>query len=243
MNKTSMPRISVITVCLNAAPSMKITLESVISQKYTNKEIIIIDGASVDGTLDVVKLYSSHIDRIVSEKDRGIYDAMNKGVALATGDYCIFMNAGDTFADCDTLAKAFQKPTDADVLYGDVIKTDKNGKNVKRAELPHNSHRMFFCHQSAFSRTTCLKEYPFDTSYTMSADFKLYKTLIKCGKTFQYLQFPVSVFDTNGISNVKRSKGLRQNINVIKETDGLIDKLRFLPRLYFVMYLSLLRGK
>lgn len=134
MNKTSMPRISVITVCLNAAPSMKITLESVISQKYTNKEIIIIDGASVDGTLDVVKLYSSHIDRIVSEKDRGIYDAMNKGVALATGDYCIFMNAGDTFADCDTLAKAFQKPADADVLYGDVIKTDKNGKKTLKEQ-------------------------------------------------------------------------------------------------------------
>ena len=103
--------------------------------------------------------------RWISEPDKGIYDAMNKGIRMAEGEWVIFMNAGDVFASDDTLSKVFSVERDADVIYGDVIK----GDSIKKAESPHNGHRMYFCHQSAFVRTSCLKEFPFDIQHRMSA--------------------------------------------------------------------------
>lgn len=238
------PRITVITVCRNSARLLETTILNINSQEYLNKEFIIVDGASTDNTLDIINKYAEHIDKWVSEPDNGIYDAMNKGVQMASGEYCIFMNAGDTFASNNVLYRIFLEPNKADVIYGNVIKRDKYGnKYEKQAEAPHNSHRMFFCHQSALTRTECLREFPYDTLYTMSADFKLYKTLWRRGKKFCRLPIPISIFDTNGISNTSRSRGLEQNIAIVKEIDGLVDKIRLLPRLYFVYWMTKLRRK
>lgn len=153
------------------------------------------------------------------------------------------MNAGDTFAARDTLRRVFSAGgSSADVIYGGVIKTGRDGRTyVKPAEMPHNAHRMFFCHQSSLTRTACLREFPFDIKYTMSADFKFFKIMWKHGRAFCRLDIPVSVFDTGGVSNTSRSKGLLQNIAIIKEIDTLIDRLRFLPRLYFVLLMLRMR--
>lgn len=168
---------------------------------------------------------------------------MNKGVAMASGEYCIFMNAGDTFASHDTLRRVFSTDTSSpDIIYGGVMKAGHDGQPyVKPAEPPHNAHRMFFCHQSSLTRTACLREFPFDIKYTMSADFKFFKLMWKHGRTFRRLDFPIAVFDTSGVSNTRRSKGLRQNIAIIKETDTFIDRLRLLPRLYFVLLMLRMR--
>lgn len=241
---TQKPLISVITVCRNADKLLEATVQSIASQEYQNIEYIIVDGASTDATVDVVKKHATDIDKWISEPDKGIYDAMNKGVGMATGEYCIFMNAGDTFADNSVLNRIFSDANSADVIYGNVIKTDKEGNRFeKQAEAPHNAHRMFFCHQSALTRTDCLREFPYDTKYTMSADFKLYKTLLKNGKIFRQVHMPISIFDTNGVSNTSRAKGLKQNIDIIKEVDSLVDKIRLLPRLYFVYWIAKLRHK
>lgn len=219
---------------------LKKTMQSVDSQTYTNYEYIVIDGNSTDGTLDFLKNYEGKLTKYVSESDQGIYDAMNKGVKMSSGDYVIFLNAGDLFADATTLEKIFKdKIYDSDVIYGDVI---KNGK-IKPAEKPHNAHKMYFCHQSCFTKLTCLRQFPFDTKYKMSADFNFFKILTLNNKTFKQLNIPIAIFDTTGVSNTKRSKGLKENINVVNEHDNIINKVRLLPRLYFVYWYAKLRGK
>lgn len=231
--------VTIITVCRNHAQELERTIRSVESQTWQEKEYLVIDGASTDETPNVIKAHEASITRWVSEPDQGIYDAMNKGVKMAQGEWVIFMNAGDTFASNDTLQRVFGNPQDADVIYGDVIK----GELVKKAEAPRNAHRMFYCHQSAFVRTRCLREFPFDIRHRMSADFKQVKQLYLSGKTFRQLDFPVANFDTQGVSNRNRSAGLYDNIQVIRETDNLWEQVKLLPRLYFTYLLCKIRGK
>lgn len=231
--------VTIITVCRNHAKLLERTIRSVENQTWQDKEYLVIDGASTDETMEVIQQHQAAITRWVSEPDQGIYDAMNKGVKMAHGEWVVFMNAGDSFASADTLQRVFQESQEADVIYGDVIK----GGNVKKAEAPHNAHRMFFCHQSAFVKTSCLKAFPFDTNHRMSADFKQIKQLYLSGKTFRQLDFPVANFDTQGVSNTSRSKGLYDNIRVIRETDGFWEQLRLLPRLYVTYLLCVLRGR
>ena len=231
--------VTIITVCRNHAKELERTIRSVESQTWQEKEYLVIDGASTDDSLDVIKAHEASITRWVSEPDQGIYDAMNKGVKMAQGEWVIFMNAGDTFAGDDTLQRVFGNPLDADVIYGDVIK----GELVKKAEAPRNAHRMFYCHQSAFVRTSCLREFPFDIRHRMSADFKQGKQLFLSGKRFRQLDFPVANFDTQGVSNRNRSAGLYDNIQVIRETDRLWEQVRLLPRLWITYLICRIRGK
>lgn len=211
-------------------------MNSLLHQSYAHIDYVIIDGASTDGTPEM--LGKTEGVRWISEPDKGIYDAMNKGIRMAEGEWVIFMNAGDVFASDDTLSKVFSVERDADVIYGDVIK----GDSIKKAEPPHNAHRMYFCHQSAFVRTSCLREFPFDIQHRMSADFKQMKQLYLAGKTFMQLDFPIAVFDTSGVSNAQRSKGLYDNIQVIREVDNWEERLRLLPRLLFTYWMCRLRG-
>src|SRR5574344_29932 len=230
------PKISIITVCFNAKYICLNTLESVKKQKYDNLEYIIIDGNSSDGTLDLLNKYKDIISKSVSEPDKGIYDAMNKGTDIATGKWVIFMNAGDTFTDDDVLTRVFKNGDNADVIYGDVIKYNSDGRKIiKKAEKPHNAHRMFFCHQSALTSVSCLKEFPYDIKYKLSADFNFYKQLYLYGKTFKQVDFPISVFDTTGSSNTHRSKGLMENIQIIRKLDNIKTQLRLLPMMYFIL--------
>ena len=231
--------VTIITVCRNHAQELERTIRSVESQTWQEKEYLVIDGASTDDSLDVIKAHEASITRWVSEPDQGIYDAMNKGVKMAQGEWVIFMNAGDTFAGDDTLQRVFGSAQDADVIYGDVIK----GELVKKAEAPRNAHRMFYCHQSAFVRTSCLREFPFDIRHRMSADFKQVKQLYLSGKRFRQLDFPVANFDTQGVSNRNRSAGLYDNIQVIRETDRLWEQVRLLPRLWITYLICRIRGK
>ncbi len=232
-------KVTVITVAYNAKDALIKTMKSVDEQDYPNIEYIIVDGASSDGTASLLQSYTSKLDRWVSEPDKGIYDAMNKGVAMATGDYCIFMNAGDCFADKSTVRRAVEGCGNADVVYGDIIKDGQ----LKRALSPRNCHKMYYCHQAVFTRTDSLRDFPFDISHRFSADFKQAKQLYLAGKTFRQLNTAIAIFDTSGISNTQRSKGLLDNIRVICEVDSLIDKTRLLPRLIFTYFLCRLRGK
>lgn len=233
------PKITVITVAYQAKEALKVTAESVFNQRYEPLEYIIVDGGSTDGTVELIESFGNKVNQWVSEPDRGIYDAMNKGVRMATGEWIIFLNAGDMFAKNNVLARIFFKTPEADVIYGDVLKND----HIKKAEPPHNSHRMFFCHQSCLTKRECLLDYPFDTNHKMSADFKFFKLLFKKNKRFLQVNFPIADFDTTGISNTKRAEGLMDNIKVINEVDGLYEKSILLSRLYFVYIMCKLRGK
>ena len=233
------PLVTVITVCYNAREMLLRTMNSVWAQTYKHVEYVIVDGASTDGTLELLEEYGGRIDHWVSESDKGIYDAMNKGVSMAKGKWVIFMNAGDCFADNHVLENVFSVPRQADVIYGDVVK----GGVAKKASSPRNAHRMFFCHQSVFVKIESLKAFPFDISHKMSADFKQMKQLWLAGKQFLQLDFPIADFDVQGVSNTNRAVGLWDNICVIREVDSCLEQLRLLPRLYFVWLSCRLRGK
>lgn len=230
------PLITVVTVCYNSVDMIEKTLKSVIEQSYSNKEYVVIDGASTDGTKKIVERYIDSIDFFMSESDNGIYHAMNKAVGVAKGEWTVFMNAGDVFVDNAVLEKAnYSLSATIDVLYGDIL-TSRNAELVLK-EAPSeikSMHRMPFCHQAVFTRTSLLRSFPFDEKYKMSADFKLYKQLNRENATFRRLPLPITIYDRTGLSNSQRARGLGENIAVIKEIDNWQDRLRLLPRLYFV---------
>jgi len=237
---TSFCMFSVITVARNALPELKATISSIDAQDFDAMELIVIDGASTDGTKEFLECLSCRHSIVwVSEPDEGIYDAMNKGVNLAHGRYCIFMNAADTFVAANVLSRVEATGMAADVIYGDIIKSGK----FKRAQSPHNSHRMYYCHQAAFTLRHLLISYPFDIRHPLSADFKQSKQLYLAQHTFRHIHIAVANFDTHGISNTKRSAGLKDNISVIIEVDSLLWQLRLLPRLWFTYLFCLMRGK
>lgn len=229
-----------VTVTYNALAALKETMASVDAQDYDNMEYIVVDGASEDGTADYLASYTGRLTTWVSEPDRGIYDAMNKGVGKATGVYCIFMNAGDTFADAHVLSTVAEHLTSGeDVIYGDIL---KQGERVVARE-PRNCHKMFYCHQAAFVSVDCLRQIPFDISHKMSADFKQVKLMQSAGKSFVHIDVVVADFDVTGVSNTRRSRGLWDNISVIWEVDGFMDCCRLLPRLFFTWLWCVVRGK
>lgn len=191
-----MIKFSIITITYNAAPVFSRTADSVLHQHYRNVEHIIIDGASTDKTLALAKDYmersyaasNGHDIRIVSEPDNGIYDAMNKGVAQASGDYICFLNAGDSLPSADTLdkivANADLSKTQAEgfplpaVLYGDTHVVDGDGRFLHRRRLspPEHltwrsfRHGMLVCHQAFYVRTDIAREVPYNLQYKYSAD-------------------------------------------------------------------------
>lgn len=232
--------VTVVTVTFNANEVLRQTIKSVACQDYEHLEYIVVDGGSTDGTVATIKEREECIAQWVSEADGGIYDAMNKAARMAHGEYCIFMNAGDTFVAPDTVSavvSAMEQGTD--VVYGDIVKRG----TVKPALSPRNCHKMYYCHQAAFTRTACLREFPFDTVHRYSADFKQAKQLFLAGKRFQHVRVTVANFDTHGVSNVHRSKGLWDNVKVVCETDRFTDRCRFLPHLLLPWAMCKLRGK
>lgn len=175
------PKFSIITVTYNAAAVIEDTLQSVITQTYKNIEYIIVDGASTDRTMEIIGRYRKHIHTVVSEPDRGLYDAMNKGIRLATGDYVCFLNAGDELHEDDTLQLIVHSLTGLtglpDVIYGRTAIVDEEGHflRMRRLEPPENltwhSFRqgMLVCHQAFFARRD--HAVPYDLRYRFSADF------------------------------------------------------------------------
>jgi len=240
-------KISVITLTYNALDYLKKTFSSVISQDYENLEYIVVDGNSSDGSKQWLEecsclLNGRIIFSYISEDDKGIYDAMNKGIQRFSGDYCIFLNSGDTFVDPQVVSRVTQAITIhnmPDVVYGNII---KQGKVVVAGEA-RNFHRMYYCHQAAFISRQCLLEYPFDTKYHLSADFKQSKQLLSSGKRFFHVNQIISEYDTTGISNKNRSKGLKENIHIILELDDFKSRLRLIPHLLLPYIISTLRGK
>ncbi len=167
---------------------------------------------------------------------------MNKGVKLATGEYVLFMNSGDRFVDSFILSKVRDSIAQslADIVYGNVLRLNSDNElEEKISESPGNKHRMYFCHQSTFVKTDLLQRQPFDEKYKMSADFKFFKQAYNGGSSFHHLHFPVSVFDKTGISNRQRVRGLKENIQIIKECDRGVERLRLLARI-FPSYISAL---
>lgn len=202
-----MEKITIITVTYNCENEIENTIQSVLSQTYSNIEYIIVDGASKDGTLNVVDKYKDRITKIVSEPDHGVYDAMNKGARLATGEWVNFMNAGDCFVSNDTISQLFEQAhSNAGVVFGDTISVRGCSSKLVRYNPKWWRHKyMPSCHQSIFVRKLILQKYPFDLKYKIAADLDSFKRMREGNIVFDYVPIVVAQYDISG--------GISQNLD------------------------------
>ncbi len=226
-----MPKISIITVCYNAEIYIAKTIESVLSQTYSNYEYIIVDGGSSDKTLSILENYKSKIDKLISEPDNGLYYAMNKGIKLAQSEYIIFINAGDTFHASTTLENLFSSCRNSDVIYGDTLITDENWK-VKRkrrlrppAKLKYTDFNkgMLVSHQ-AFVAKRSLAPY-FDTNYRYSADFNWCVEILKRAETICNASIPIAHFMAGGQTSKTILPGLKERFSIMLRHYGFWSTL------------------
>lgn len=231
MNTPKTPLISIITVSYNAVATIEQTILSVINQGFEDYEYIIVDGGSTDGTVDVIDKYQDKITLWVSEPDKGIYDAMNKGVKFAKGDWLNFMNAGDEFKiiNFNLFHEAFNDKKHG-VVYGDVIiKKESVFDLVKAAPLNQLNYSLNFCHQSSFVRTELLRKNPFSLNYKISSDYEFFLKMFVAGHNFCYVECSVSVFEYGGLSSGVSKKYVKERVSIIFKTHiGLKNKFWFM---------------
>ena len=203
------PKFSIITVTFNAAKTLEATIQSILNQNYSNIELIIVDGKSTDATLNIIKKYESNIKTWISEPDKGLYDAMNKGMKLASGDYIWFMNAGDEIYAQDTLSRITEMCSEQDIFYGEMMLIDATGKEIGLrsrmtsqklpAHLSWMSMRkgMVVGHQSFIIKKTIAPE--FDIKYLYSADIDWIIKSLKKAFVIQNTGLVLSKFLSNQV--------------------------------------------
>lgn len=197
------PLISIITVSYNVENTIEETILSVINQDFQSFEYIVIDGGSKDNTLEIIKKYEDRITLWVSEPDKGIYDAMNKGVRLAKGTWINFMNAGDSFFNLTVFRSVFSENRNSDIIYGDNMLNYEWGKILLAPDDINNiSKHMVFGHQTVFMKKDILLKYPFDCSFKIAADYNLFYKLYKENFLFEYVPQCICLFSaTDGVSS------------------------------------------
>ena len=246
MHNHPTPKFSVITVCYNAEATIEDTIQSVISQTYHHVEYIIVDGASKDRTMDIVNRYREHIAIIVSERDKGLYDAMNKGIGLATGDYLCFLNAGDSFHEDDTLQQtvhSIHTPQLPDVLYGETELVDHEGHflRMRRLSAPEvltwKSFRqgMLVCHQAFFPRRDLVM--PYDLRYRFSADFDWCIKIMRKSKVLHNTHLTLIDYLAEGMTTRNHKASLKERFSIMTRHYGWTSTLAF--HLWFVLRLLL----
>ena len=215
---------TVVTVVFNAVEIIEKTLKSVINQSHKNLEYIIIDGGSTDGTIDILNKYKNKISKIIVEKDSGIYDAMNKALSIANGDFLIFINAGDSFFSNMVLDDVSKKITDKTAIYyGNVYWVDEEQKRAFIYDGKFNVVKLCIqniCHQSLFYPYSVYKKYKYNLSYKILADY-IYNLNLKASHySFKYMDIVVSYYYP-GISKGNDELFITNRDQIIKEKFGL----------------------
>lgn len=211
-------KISVITVCYNSEKTIEETIKSVISQDYKDLEYIIIDGASTDGTLDVIREYQKQFPIIlVSEKDEGIYDAMNKGINLATGDYLNFMNSGDCFFEKNTITKVAPSLDSNDIVYGNTEIVYTNFKTTKNEPTPKKLWMGRIPHQSAFIKSDIMKKHLYNKANKLVADLEFFMKVYFTGGKIKKINQIVSSFAKNGITEKMDKQVIKDAYKTVKK--------------------------
>lgn len=207
--------INVITINLNNKDGLKKTMESVINQTYFDKiNYIVIDGGSTDGSVDVIKEYKDKLYYWVSEKDNGIYNAMNKGIEASVSPYLLFLNSGDYLSENNVLEKVFPYLDGTDIVYGNEWKVNERYKSPYEAKYPDKLDESFFRrtslpHQSTFIRRELLIQHPYSEEYKIISDWKFFIEAYRNGCTYKHIPFIVSVYDCSGFSY--------QNLNLMEQ--------------------------
>lgn len=226
------PKFSIITVTYNAAQVLEDTIQSVITQTYKGVEYIIIDGGSKDGTLDIINRYKTHIHTVISEPDKGLYDAMNKGIRVATGDYICFLNAGDALHEDDTLLLMVHSITGEvlpDVLYGETQLVDEEGHFVRMRrlsapeQLTWKSFRkgMLVCHQAFFARHELVE--PYDLHYRFSADFDWCIRIMKKSHNLHNTHLTLIDYLNEGMTTRNHKASLKERFHIMCKHYGYVS--------------------
>ena len=240
---------SIVVVSYNAENSIENTLKSILNQEFSDYEIVCIDGKSTDSTLSIIKKYSSLYKNItyISEKDNGIYDAMNKGIKRSNGEYIFFLNCGDEFYNENVLStvKLNLMNNEADIIYGNSVSIVDGIEVVKCVRKINNF--MFLqdktiCHQAIFAKKKVFEVNGyFNLNYKLCSDFEW---LLKCYKSklkFKYIDFNICYYDLNGVSSSEKSFNtmLEEHTKILNENYGFfINKIIMLKR-----YLGKLKRK
>lgn len=215
----------------NNASDIERTLLSVINQTYTNIEYIIIDGSSTDGTVDVIKRYENRISTWISEPDKGIYDAMNKGLKLASGDYVLFMNSGDEIYNETTVERIFASAPNADIYYGETEMYDSNWNSVgkRRHQVPDKftwrsfKYGMNISHQAIYIKKSITV--PYDEKYELSADIDWIIKAAKKARTTVKVEGYVAKYLVGGMSKKRHRQSLRERYEIFSHNYGLFPNL------------------
>lgn len=237
-----MKKLSVITVTYNAEHTLERTLKSVREQTYPAIEHILVDGNSNDGTAALIRRYENERLKWMSEPDNGLYDAMNKGARMATGDYLCFLNAGDTFYNVDTVEKMFTTMDEddfPDILYGETAIVDDNGcfLHLRRLRAPKNltwksfKRGMVVCHQAFIVKRELFE--PYELSYRFSADFDWCIRMMKKAKTIRNTGMILVNYLNAGMTTANRKASLRERYHIMKKHYGTAST--FLYHIWFVI--------
>ncbi|MBC3787273.1 glycosyltransferase family 2 protein [Spirosoma utsteinense] len=231
------PTVSIITITYNAERFLERTIQSIVAQQATDYEYLVIDGGSTDGTLAIIRRYGDHITQWISEPDKGLYDAMNKGLHRAQGRYVWFMNAGDELYDPQTLPRLLEKIriTSADVYYSDALFVrDDSGQGpvavglrsaITPHTLPHNliwqdmALGMKVCHQAFVAKRTIAPDYPTDN---LSADLDWEIRCLKAARLIEFLPFILCRYLLGGVSVQQHRRSLTDRFKVLADHFGLV---------------------
>lgn len=211
-----MPKISIITINYNDRLGLERTIRSVISQSFNDFEFIVIDGGSIDGSVDVIKKYADKITHWVSEKDKGIYNAQNKGIDKAEGEYCLFLNSGDYLISDDIIEKVFSKKHTEDIIYGDMM-IDKGDGKLYYGKHPEEITFDFMIYTTLWHPVSFIKKTLFEKhgSYNeelkITADYDFFlNAIIVHRATTKHIPEAISVFNTFGIGSDKKHNQLHE---------------------------------
>lgn len=218
-------KLSVITINFNNKLGLLKTIESVLSQTYKNFEYLIIDGGSTDGSKDIIEKYSNKITYWVSERDKGIYNAMNKGIKQAKGEYCLFLNSGDYLIDSNVLEKVFSQNFDEDIVYGNILKEYSSGK-IEQDKYPQRSELtladLFFSslnHPSSFIKRKLFDQYGlYNEEYKIVSDWAFFFKVIGIYNVpVKYIDMDISCYNMAGISSNSGDIGERERQMELKK--------------------------
>lgn len=198
-------RLSIVTINLNNASGLEATLSSIAEQTFQDYELIVVDGLSQDNSSTVIESYSSIISKVISEKDKGIFDAHNKGIDHCSGDYILFLNSGDILADQHTLSRIFQRSLKGDIVYGDMLidsgKERVAGRQPSVITLNFLYNATIWHPASLFKRDLFTRLGKYDIQFKIVADYEFILRAFFSRAHFQYVPEIFAVFFTDGISS------------------------------------------
>ncbi len=223
------PKLSIVTICYNEVNRIEATLQSVLHQTYTNYEYIVVDGASTDGTVDILHRHKEHFSVFISEPDQGIYNAMNKAISYCKGDYIYFLNGGDVLYEKEILTKIFSYEINGDLIYGNIAIKPLD-KEQWILQMPVQLTKTFLLkktipHQATFThRDIFSKVGKYDESFKIVADYKLSLLAIyKYDFCLQYIPETFAVFELSGVSHVNADVRNQEKRKVQEEVFGKLN--------------------